>query len=626
MNRRDHEVVVHHTWLRRLARRLARSNARADDLIQDTYLTALRKAPPEGTLRPWLQAVMRKLAWGQVRSERRRTRREQAFAQIAPSATALADALLDGRIEDERLAAALARVPEPFHSTLVQRFLEGRSCAEIARSTNVPAGTVRWRQARGLELLRAQLERRRQRAVWAIPFLGAGGAPALRAWDRLVSPWSGKLWLWLAVAVITYAVGSSRPSPVAPVTGDAAPAPARADAAVAVASSATETARADADETPRDPAFESEAALSSAGGTVVASALTPAATVAAGLERTLALRDRPLDALADDCRWQPGAGWVCPQRPRADAAARSNRLCGTLEQLGGMSSSHRALARLLGCPGPRPRAASSATGGKPRDPPPGGDRDSDGDEGDPPTGCHADAREDGITCTVCVDTTGRARTVCPTAASRLPGPCFSLGAFDGNVVLLDPTTETIVYTSMTFAPMELSSLGWTGSHLLGCDWTQDRLLVFDLATGATTSVARACDAVTAMGDQIYVQSLRHGSLHEYPDLAALIEDRPARILPGPFASRLGPGHGRLLAAWHSDHEVLAVDLATASSQPIPLQDYDGWIHGLFENADVRLVIPQSGGIHLYDTVSGQRVGSLFDDMQLQGLACATTGH
>jgi RNA polymerase sigma-70 factor (ECF subfamily) len=623
MNRRDHEVVAHHTWLRRLARRLARSNARADDLIQDTYLTALRKAPPDGTLRPWLHAVMRKLAWGQLRSERRRTRREQAFAQIAPSSTALADALLDGRIEHDRLAAALARVPEPFHSTLVQRFLEGRSCADIARSTNVPAGTVRWRQARGLEQLRAQLEGRRQRAVWVIPFLGAGGLPALRGWNRLVSPWSGKLWLWLAVAVIAYAVGSSRVRPVAPVAVDAAPAVERGDVAVVLASSAADSVRADADETPRDPGFEREAGQSSAGGADVAVALTPATTAPAGFERALALRDRPLDALADDCRWQPGVGWVCPQRPRSDAAARSNPLCGTLQQAGATTFSHRALARLLGCPGPRPHAVRSPTAGKRAAPTPGGDPGSDGDEGDPITGCHAYMREDGVACTACVDTTGAARTICATAASRLPGPCFSVSAFDGGVVLLDPTTETIVYTSMNLDAVEMSSLGWTGNHLLGCDWTQDRVLVFDLATGATTALARGCDAVTAMGGQIYVQSLLYGSLREYPDLAALIEDRPARILPGPFASRLGPGHGRLLAAWHAADEVLAVDLATASSEPIPLHDYDGWIYGLFENADVRLVIPQGGGMHLYDTASGERVGNLFDSMQLRGLACAT---
>jgi len=85
MNRNDHELAAHHSWLRRMARRLARSSTRVDDLIQDTYVTALRNAPPDVQLRPWLRAVMRKLAWGEVRSERRRIQREQGFSLMAPA-------------------------------------------------------------------------------------------------------------------------------------------------------------------------------------------------------------------------------------------------------------------------------------------------------------------------------------------------------------------------------------------------------------------------------------------------------------------------------------------------------------------------------------------------------------
>jgi Sigma-70 region 2 len=79
MNQHRHELASHHAWLRRLARRLARSPSRAEDLVQETCVTALRNAPPDVQLRPWLRSVMRKLAWGEVRSERRRAEREQAF-------------------------------------------------------------------------------------------------------------------------------------------------------------------------------------------------------------------------------------------------------------------------------------------------------------------------------------------------------------------------------------------------------------------------------------------------------------------------------------------------------------------------------------------------------------------
>jgi RNA polymerase sigma factor (sigma-70 family) len=204
---RGDELAEHHPWLRRLARRFARSRARADDLVQDTCLTALHNAPPDAQLRPWLRATMRKVAWGQVRSERRRAQREEGFSLIAPAVT-VPEALLDYRFERERLAEALALLPEPFRSTIAQRFLHGRSCAEIARSENIPAGTVRWRQARWLELLRTGMTPpRRKRAIWALPLLGVGKL-AEHMWRAIsVRGGSGKaLWLWLAFAAVIYAI------------------------------------------------------------------------------------------------------------------------------------------------------------------------------------------------------------------------------------------------------------------------------------------------------------------------------------------------------------------------------------------------------------------------------------
>jgi len=206
-------------------------------------------------------------------------------------------------------------------------------------------------------------------------------------------------------------------------------------------------------------------------------------------------------------------------------------------------------------------------------------------------------------------------------ASGRPTTCFS--QVGGSVVTLDLASETITATPDHFAAVALSSLGLTENHLMACGSTT--LDILDLATGVTTSVDLPCDAVTAQGDKIYVQSLSNQSLTEYANLRAVIAKQASRSLPAPFASRLGAGHGRLLASWHSTDEVLAVDLETGATTAVPLPNYDGWIFGLFENAKVRLVAGGwvETGLNLYDTVSGQPRGRLFDGVWLQGLACST---
>lgn len=216
------QLASHHTWLRRMARRMVRSAASADDLVQDTCITALRNAPPDVQMRPWLRSVMRKLAWGQVRSEERRAQREESFYQTTPP-TSEPDALLEYGVDRERLAQAVETLPEPFRSTVVQRFVEGRSCAEIARDEKVPAGTVRWRQARALELLRSELDgarvhrRRRRHVFWGLPLAGVGERIASHVSQSLVSFAQSKAaWFVAACVVAALGLGLLRGSPDQP--------------------------------------------------------------------------------------------------------------------------------------------------------------------------------------------------------------------------------------------------------------------------------------------------------------------------------------------------------------------------------------------------------------------------
>ncbi len=425
MNRHDQELAAHHPWLRRLARRLARSSARADDLVQDTCVTALRNAPPDAQLRPWLHAVMRKLAWGQVRSEQRRLQREESFSLTAPALT-LPDVLPDHGVDRERLSAAVAGLPEPFHSTIVECFLNGRSCADIARRENVPAGTVRWRQARGLELLRAELAPPSRRLViWALPFLSAGEQLVARCCQSLAARLSGSkaLWLGLACAAVLYAiVGGGRPDDRSANEGDDS----------------------------RDGLALADVSLDHAGvGAPVGGVLRVApgtreagqgAGMAAGLFAATASEGaRPpdrdfaraafgsaLDIDRDDCTWDPVHGRRCAAASSSAAAtcARVRRQLVASEGLvpssaaargilAAAAQANRALAQQLGCPwegidgglgagpGGKPDRGRSG-GGRPGDSgKPAANPPDENPPGEGPSDCTTVTGVDNAPCTVC---------------------------------------------------------------------------------------------------------------------------------------------------------------------------------------------------------------------------------
>ncbi len=151
-------------WLKRLARGIVADDSSADDLAQETWLAALRaRAQTDGAThadgRTWLTGVLRNLAWKQRRTHARRTVREQRGAreESLPSTGSLV-----ARAEMQRaISEAVVALDEPMRTTILLRYIEELSSAEIARRQGVPEGTVRWRVKRGLELLRERLEERR---------------------------------------------------------------------------------------------------------------------------------------------------------------------------------------------------------------------------------------------------------------------------------------------------------------------------------------------------------------------------------------------------------------------------------------------------------------------------------
>ena len=167
----DEELLANTTCLRRLARQLV-GRDEADDFVQDTWAATFAHRPgADRPVRLWLLEVMRNFA--RMRRRRQRlvdARYDRIAAEAVPSGPASADQLLE-RLEVSRvLVEQLSRLPEPYRATALLRYFDNRSAAEIARLHGVPAGTVRWRLKRALDLLREELDSRfgGDRRAWVI--------------------------------------------------------------------------------------------------------------------------------------------------------------------------------------------------------------------------------------------------------------------------------------------------------------------------------------------------------------------------------------------------------------------------------------------------------------------------
>jgi RNA polymerase sigma-70 factor (ECF subfamily) len=199
------DLLAHGEWMRGLARRLLGDRDEADDVVQETWLSALRVPPTrDRTLRPWIATVMLNLVRSRARRQAR-TRAREALVGSADPAPA-AEELLARRQSERLLAQLVLELDEPYRATILRRFHDGQSSAEIARAEGIPEGTVRWRLKYGLDQLRRRFgeDDRGARALGAlVPFAGPPAAPAA-SW--LGATLQGKAILMAVGAVATVAV------------------------------------------------------------------------------------------------------------------------------------------------------------------------------------------------------------------------------------------------------------------------------------------------------------------------------------------------------------------------------------------------------------------------------------
>ena len=149
----DDEILRHIDAAYNLARWLVRDPADADDVVQESYVRALKyKSGFGGTnLRAWLLSIVRNTCYTHLSKHHGWTEFDE-LAHGGSYDAAEADSIT--RIDAERLKMLLFELPAEYREILVLREFEDLSYREISEVADIPVGTVMSRIARARKRLR----------------------------------------------------------------------------------------------------------------------------------------------------------------------------------------------------------------------------------------------------------------------------------------------------------------------------------------------------------------------------------------------------------------------------------------------------------------------------------------
>lgn len=152
--------------LHRIARRMTRDPAHAEDLVQETYLRAFRGRDKfdlqQFGIRPWLLRIMHNVHVSRCEREARQptTTDERHLDGPTPTGTDHSLPLNPASFEgmDERLVNAIHQLPPEYQTVLILWAIDELAYKEIADALDVPIGTVMSRLHRARQRLSEQLK------------------------------------------------------------------------------------------------------------------------------------------------------------------------------------------------------------------------------------------------------------------------------------------------------------------------------------------------------------------------------------------------------------------------------------------------------------------------------------
>src|SRR5262245_9811955 len=176
-------LLAHRAFLHAIARALLFDEQLAEDVVQETYLTAIAQSTrPRRSWKGWLAGITRNLAKETARTSNRRERREAEAA--APERLPSSEEIVEKEAIRRRVVDAVLALDQPYRDAILHRYYEGLPPREIARRLGVPVETVRTRVKRGIERLRERLDAEHggRRGAWSAmltPFASVPSASPL---------------------------------------------------------------------------------------------------------------------------------------------------------------------------------------------------------------------------------------------------------------------------------------------------------------------------------------------------------------------------------------------------------------------------------------------------------------
>jgi len=144
---------------------LSRNPAMAADLVQETYLRALKAKEslrPDSNVKSWLFTILRNIWLNQLRHERAGPKiaeldSDENLADVSIATSEDPHDLYVRNLQREQVRAAIQQLPIEFREIIILREYEELSYSEIANVVQCPVGTVMSRLARARSKIGALL-------------------------------------------------------------------------------------------------------------------------------------------------------------------------------------------------------------------------------------------------------------------------------------------------------------------------------------------------------------------------------------------------------------------------------------------------------------------------------------
>jgi RNA polymerase sigma-70 factor (ECF subfamily) len=145
---------------------LARNQAEAEDLVQETYVRAMRafeRLRPGTNLKSWLFTILRNIRFNQIRDSRTKPRSVETDGpsntpELEDKSSKDPFCLYLTKIKQADVRKAIENLPAVYREVIVLREFEQLSYGEIAQILDCPPGTVMSRLNRAREKLKDMLQ------------------------------------------------------------------------------------------------------------------------------------------------------------------------------------------------------------------------------------------------------------------------------------------------------------------------------------------------------------------------------------------------------------------------------------------------------------------------------------